>query len=223
MANVPQAHPEPQIVPLRDLPPVRTTANGKRKGQPPSEAEKTMLAELAGFRADGDGPAAPEARRVLQQRHIPIRRPAPDTWVRVDAEWTYPIFLYQPSRGMRDPYVVLPAVVDLLGGKAKLVDLRLAVDRDDVVFFWPSPRGEEFPAHITEREAIDAATRTWVRMFWNVGTKAFDFIEAPTTQSIPDPVWPSIDGELLLGRALERKKITSPDHPVVKALLTPGG
>jgi hypothetical protein len=82
MANVPQAHPEPQIVPLRDLPPVRTTANGKRKSPPPSEAEKTMLAELAELRADGEGPAAPETTTAPRQRHIPIKRPAPDTWVR---------------------------------------------------------------------------------------------------------------------------------------------
>lgn len=152
MANVPQAHPEPQMVPLRDLPPVRTTANGKRKSPPPSEAEKTMLAELAELRADGEGPAAPETTAAPRQRHIPIKRPAPDTWVRVDRDWTFPVFLYQPSRGIRDPYVVSPAIVSLLEGKAKQVDLRLAVDPEGVVFFWPSPRGEEFPAHITERD-----------------------------------------------------------------------
>jgi len=152
MANVPQAHPEPQIVPLRDLPPVRTTANGKRKSPPPSEAEKTMLAELAELRADGEGPAAPETTTAPRQRDIPIKRPAPHTCVRVDRDWTFAVFLYQPSRGIRDPYVVSPAIVSLLEGKAKQVDLRLAVDPEGVVFFWPSPRGEEFPAHITERD-----------------------------------------------------------------------
>ena len=34
---------------------------------------------------------------------------------------------------------------------------------------------------------------------------------------------PSGNVMLLLGRALEKKKITSADHPVVKALVTPGG
>jgi hypothetical protein len=97
------------------------------------------------------------------------------------------------------------------------------VDAEGVVFFWPSPRGEEFAAHITEREAIHAATHTWVRMFWNAGTKAFDFTEAPTTRPLPELAWPPMDGQVLLGRALDRKKIASPDHPVVKALLTPGG
>ena len=60
-------------------------------------------------------------------------------------------------------------------------------------------------------------------MFWNVGTKAFDLVEAPTTQPLPEPAWPPIDAQILLGRALDKKKIASPDHPVVKALLTPGG
>jgi hypothetical protein len=223
MTNVPQANPEPQLIAPRDLPPVLTTSNGKRKGTPPSEAEVVMLAELESYRADSESPGASDSTTTLRQRHIPIKRPAPDTWVRVDPEWTYPVFLYQPSRGMRDPYVVLPTVVPLLDGKAKAVDLRLAVDADGVVFFWPSPRGEEFAAHLTEREAIDAAMHTWVRMFWNVGTKAFDFVEAPTTQPLPEPGWPTIDAQILLGRALDKKKIASPEHPVVKALLTPGG
>ncbi len=55
------------------------------------------------------------------------------------------------------------------------------------------------------------------------GTKAFDFEEAPTAQPLPEPAWPPVDVKILLGRALEKKKIASPDHPVVKALLTPGG
>ena len=223
MTNVPQAQPELQPTALRDLPPVRMTANGTRKSSLPSQAEAVMLAELESYRADGESVDTPDATTTLRQRHIPIKRPASDTWVRVDPEWTYPAYLYQPSKGIRDPYVVLPAVVPFLDGKAKLVDLRKAVDADGVVFFWPSPRGEEFAAHITEREAIYAATRTWVRMHWNAGTKAFDFVEAPTTQPLPNPAWPDIDGQILLGRALDRKKIASPNHPVVKALLTPGG
>jgi hypothetical protein len=63
----------------------------------------------------------------------------------------------------------------------------------------------------------------WIRMFWNAGTKAYDFIEAPSTNPGPEPEWPAIDGHILLSRALDRKKIASPEHPVVKALLAPGG
>ena len=59
-------------------------------------------------------------------------------------------------------------------------------------------------------------------MQWNPGTKAFDYEEAPAAP-LPEPAWPSVNVMLLLGRALEKKKITSADHPVVKALLTPGG
>jgi hypothetical protein len=221
MANIP--HPEPQPISLQDLPSVRTTANGRRKETPSTDAEAVMLAELESFRADTDGPEPEEPSKPLRQRHVPIKRPASDVWVQVAPGWEYQTYLYQPSKNIRDPFVVHPRVVHLLGNKVRLVDLRKAVDSDGVVFFWPSPRGEEFAAHITEREAIQAAERTWIRMQWNPGTKAFDYEEAPTGQPLPEPAWPHVDVMTLLGRALEKKKIATSDHPIVKALLTPGG
>jgi hypothetical protein len=221
MANV--QPPELQPVALHDLPPVRTTTNDRQKATPVSDPEAVMLAELESFRADPDGSAPEDSSKSLRQRHVPIKRPASDVWVQVAPEWAYQTYLYQPSRSLRDPYVVHPRVVPLLGTKVRVVDLRKAVDSDGVVFFWPSPRGEEFAAHITEREAIQVAERTWIRMQWNPGTKAFDYEEAPTGQPLPEPAWPPVDAMTLLGRALEKKKIATSDHPVVKALLTPGG
>jgi hypothetical protein len=221
MSNVPR--PEPPLVSHQDLPPVRTTTNDRRKATPALEAEAVMLAELESFRADPGDPELEEPSKPLRQRHIPIKRPASDVWVQVAPGWEYQTYVYQPSKSIRDPYVVHPRVVPLLGNKVRVVDLRKAVDSDGVVFFWPSPRGEEFAAHITEREAIQAAERTWIRMQWNPATKAFDYEEAPTGQPLPEPAWPSVDVMTLLGRALEKKKIASADHPIVKALLTPGG
>jgi hypothetical protein len=221
MANIP--HPEPQPISLQDLPPVRTTANDRRKETPSTDAEAVLLAELESFRADTAGPEPEEPSKPLRQRHVPIKRPAPDVWVRVAPGWEYPTYLYQPSKNIRDPYVVHPGVVHLLGNKVRLVDLRKAVDSDGVVFFWPSPRGEEFASYITQREAIQAAERTWIRMQWNPGTKAYDYEEAPTGHPLPEPAWPPVDVMTLLGRALEKKKIATSDHPIVKALLTPGG
>jgi hypothetical protein len=224
MASVPHTNPERQpVITLQALPPLPTTGNGRRSPTPAPDAEIVLRAELEGFRADCIGAEREEPGPAFRQRHIPIWRPASDVWVRVEPTWSYAVHLYQPSKSLRDPYVVHPAVVSYLGNKAKLVDLRQAIDSDGLVFFWPNHQGDEFAAHITEREAITAATTTWIRLQWNPGTKAFDYEEAPTDQPLPEPAWPPVPVLTLLGRALEKKKIASPDHPIIQALLAPGG
>jgi hypothetical protein len=226
MANVPQTNPESQLIALRDLPPASTTANGNRKGTPPSEAEAIMLGELEAYRADVDSPERVDKGRPRRQKHVPLQRPESDRWVRVQPVWSYPVHLLKRSTDIRDSWVVLAHLVPDLtekNVKLKLVDLRYSIDSADVVFFWPSPRGDEFVVHITEREVIAEAEQTWVRLVWNRGTKAFDSEKADTERPLPEPNWPAESVTTVLIRALEKRKISSLDHPVLKGLLTPGG
>ena len=95
-----------------------------------------------------------------------------------------------------------------------------AINRQDVVFFWPvklpGPDGRMDEWSRSSLEASTRAVKLWVRVQANMSLGAYELWEA--NGSIADPIWPTATLHELLRIAFRDKLIESPDHPVLRRL-----
>jgi hypothetical protein len=98
--------------------------------------------------------------------------------------------------------------------------LALAITRQGDLFIWRVnlPRDSERSNAWSEsaREAMDRATKRWVRVAANMRAGAYDVWEA--TGQIPDPVWPDLPFPDLLRVAFKDHYISKLDHPILRQL-----
>lgn len=152
---------------------------------------------------------------------VSIRKPKKTEWFRAHPTFQRAVITYRPDDGeLRGEHYVLTASVAKLikenVGEARLV---LCVSRAGVPFFWPvMTAGDRENTWRTSAERVLAKAREqWVRCVPVMQAGAYE--AKTTTEPLPEPEFPD-DPLKLLAMALEKRGISSADHPAVKSLLT---
>lgn len=122
----------------------------------------------------------------------------------------------------RETYAVTPSVGAAIPGEVKVVDLRLAVTLQGLLFLWPVPIPSADRADtawsITQRAAAERAENAWVRMIANMHAQSYDVYEAQSTAA--EPAWPDKTMQELLELAFGNGRlIEDMSHPVIQRLL----
>jgi hypothetical protein len=151
--------------------------------------------------------------------NVPVKRPNPQEFVRVhpnpDYRVSFPMVEFD-----REHYLVASDVVSEMTGEWVPKILYLAINRQNVVFFWPvrlpGPDGKQYDWWRSSHEAAERAMSTWVRVKANQSLGAYDIAEAES--AIGEPEWPEPGYWDLIKIAFRDHLITSVDHLVVKRL-----
>jgi hypothetical protein len=90
--------------------------------------------------------------------------------------------------------LVIPDIVQELPGEVYLATLHLAINRQGVVFLWPTrglgPDGRDNDYWRTAREAAGMARVGWIKMKANQSLRAYEIFE-PENRNIPELDWPA--------------------------------
>jgi hypothetical protein len=152
---------------------------------------------------------------------IDVRRPKGNEWVQ-----THPSPDFQRLLGLVEvpagTYVIHQDLAPLLGGLVKPRLLVAAITSHGVPILWPlrqqGPDGRTDSYMTSENKAATRARNSWMRLVSNQHARAFDVFEA--TAKMPEPQWPELDFDAWLKLAFGVRAVRSPDHPLVRFLLT---
>jgi hypothetical protein len=141
-------------------------------------------------------------------------RAHPDPAYRVQTKWI--------DLGNREQYLVAPNLWPELATETVLraVLLVTAISRQNIVFLWPMPlatadgRNKEWSR--TGMEAIERATKRWVRVQANMALGGYEVMEAKA--SISEPVWPKKTLRELMDLSFGQYRIDTLDHPIIRQL-----
>jgi hypothetical protein len=155
---------------------------------------------------------------------VPVRKPGPQEFVRVNAGADYretlAVIELKDGSTKGEMYLVVPSVARELPGEFVMVRLHTAITRAGVVFLWPvrlpAPDGRELEWHRTAAVAAELAMKRWVRVKANMGLGAYEIYEASAT--IPDPRWPELTFTELMRIGFRDRLVTNFDHPVIQQL-----
>ena len=161
---------------------------------------------------------------VAQKVHTVIRvdKPAKQQFVRarVGDLWRTVCATVRLA-GDERPYIVDPSVAHLVAHDMKLVQLRLAIDRQGNLFLWPVPlppaEGVENLWNQSQRQIADLAEMRWVRLMSNNAIGAYEAFEAGA--EIPEPTWPELTFAEILEIAFGHGHVIDDhDHPAIRTL-----
>jgi hypothetical protein len=152
---------------------------------------------------------------------IDVRRPKGIEWVR-----THPSPDFQRRVGLIEVpaglYGVHQDLAPVLGGLVKPRLLVATITNHGVPILWPlrrpAPDGRTDSYMTSEYLAATRARDHWVRIVSNQHARAFDLFDA--TAKMPEPRWPELDFDAWLKLAFGVRVVLSPDHPLVRSLLT---
>jgi hypothetical protein len=154
---------------------------------------------------------------------IPVRKPSKGAFCRANPSEDYRIAtaVIDPEDDIGETFLVAGELRPALAAEPNLkpVLLTTAIDRQGVLFLWPAglPKGDrDCDAWSSMREAIDLATRRWVRVTWNAGLRDYDVAYA--TADLGEPVWPDLTFPQILRVAFKDRFIDTFDHPVLRRL-----
>jgi hypothetical protein len=153
----------------------------------------------------------------------PVRKPNKQEFVRVHPDANYSLcanILELKQEG--ETYLVMPGVAEALPGETKRVMLRLTVNRQGSVSFWPVPEpqldGRDNHWNVSARSAAKRAEEAWVRIIANMSQGSYDLFVAPG--DLADPAWPNKSLRDILEVAFgESFIIRDVAHPVIKRLM----
>jgi hypothetical protein len=95
-----------------------------------------------------------------------------------------------------------------------------AINRQNVLFVWecnlPRPDDRESPWTQTMLDAVNAATRGWVRVAANMSLGAYDV--SPSAAPLSEPEWPQVSFRDILKVAFKGRYVASLDHPKLRQL-----
>jgi hypothetical protein len=239
MPNIPHATPNPQPIALQDLPPVRTTSNGKRKSTPPLDAEAVMRGELeqsltpsleeTGVRRDSAldlaafdeqytvPPEDLEVEDVDGATAVPeVGGPGRQAYFRADPArtWTGRLLRVEDTG---DYYLLAQSVEH---PDAAVYRLHLLITRKGTLRLWPvrmPVNGDDFLSARQQRAILADAAATWVSCQWKGGKRGRWF-----WRRFPDltdvPRWPDEPMLRLVQRAFDGATIADPQDPRLLAI-----
>lgn len=191
--------------------------------QPNSDDKGTQTDPFdpANMRLDQDFAATLGVKKALLT--VPLRKPGKEWWVRVhpDAAYRSETFVIE-LKEERETYLVTKPLWGELAGEATFSARLLvtAINRQGVPFIWPV----RLPGHDgkldswnqSALEAVDLATKRWVRVTANMDLGAYDVLYSDRVW--PEPNWPDKTFRDLLATAFKGCVIDSLEHPVIKNL-----
>jgi hypothetical protein len=154
-------------------------------------------------------------------RTVPVRKPGKQEWVRVHRELRLEGAVLLELEEDREIYLVMPNLVQELSGEVYVATLHLAINRQGVVFLWPTrgpgPDGRDNEYWRTAREFAEMGWTGWIKIKANQSLRAYEVFD-PENRNIPEPDWPTESFEEILRVAFRDRLIDRPDHPVIKRL-----
>jgi hypothetical protein len=152
---------------------------------------------------------------------IEVRRPTKFEWVR-----THPSPAFQRLLGLVEvpsgTYVVHQNLAPMLGRVVEAKLLVATITTHGVLLLWPlrqpAPDGRTDKYMTSENQAAARARDRWMRIASNQHARAYDVLEA--TAKMREPEWPELDFAAWLQLAFNGRVVASPDHPLMRELLT---
>jgi len=154
---------------------------------------------------------------------VPVRKPTKEQYFRVTPDRNYHLLTgLIELKEERELYLVAPELRDALIGESTFSPRLLvtAITRQDVLFLWPlripgeGERQDDWSR--SAYEAMELATKKWVRMQANMSLQAYDVSYAASELS--EPTWPELRFDEVLKIAFRDKYIDSHDHAVLRRL-----
>jgi hypothetical protein len=155
---------------------------------------------------------------------IPVRKPNKSAFVRAHPDPAYRLTAgtieLEEERG--ELYLVAaplwPEMTTEPAFRPRL--LVTSMTRQGALFLWPfnlpRPDGRVDEWTRTGMEALQYATKSWVRVYANMGVGGYEVAQA--TAPLPDPEWPDLTLREILRIAFRERLIDSQDHPVLRRL-----
>jgi hypothetical protein len=157
---------------------------------------------------------------------VPVKKPHSQQFVRVHPTFRIPAAPVITLKDDGESFLLTPAVAAQLStSDFAMVDLFLAISRQNVLFVWPVPVPAEGRRantwHTSGRDAAVRATAEWVKVTANHELKGYEVTVPPPLVKIPEPVWPTDKTfNEILRIAFKDRVIETVDHPLIKRLLT---
>jgi len=197
---------------------LQTQSSAADDGRPAETAVPDPF-DLNTLRLDQSFVEAAGVKKLLTT--VPVRRPNPQDFIRVNADPNYRAALALIElKDDREIYLLTPDIARQLPGEFVMATLYTTITRPGVVHLWPvklpPPDGRIVEWHRSAAEAAELAMRKWVRMKANMTLGAYEIFEAQGV--IPDPEWPTLPFNELLRIAFRDRYVGSLDHAVIKRL-----
>jgi hypothetical protein len=156
---------------------------------------------------------------------VPVRKPDKSWFVRAHPDKSYRLQTGVIELGLergKEIFLVAPELRKDLVTEATFKPKLLvtAINRQGVLFIWevnlPGPDGRVNEWTRTGLEAVELATKSWIRISANMPLCAYDIYKA--NGQLSEPEWPQIPFRDLLRVAFKDRFIDSIDHPVLRRL-----
>ncbi len=152
---------------------------------------------------------------------VPHRKPGRHEFFRVKAEDGYCLeTMILEMKGEQTSYLVDQTLWPSMAGELTPKVLLTCLNRQGVLFLWsarlPGQDGRQDPWSRSALEAAQMAKTNWIRLAANMSLGAYDIFVA--SSDLPDPVWPNVSFEEILGIAFRDQFIKSIEHPVIRQL-----
>lgn len=200
-------------------PAVATDAQSEVNQPNPSAEPADIFADLSKLRLDQNFTETAGVRKLLTT--IPVRKPTPQEFVRVNSEPAYRgNFAVIELKEDREIYLLTPNVAEVLPGEFFMASIFATINRQGTLCLWPvrlpGNDGKVLEWHRSAAEAAELAMARWVRVKANMNLGAYEIFEAAST--IPDPKWPTLSFNEMLRIAFKDRLVADTDHAVIKRL-----
>jgi hypothetical protein len=190
----------------------RTSNNG-------ADDQRGDVPNLAELRLSQDFEQSAGVRRKLVT--VPVRRPDRQSFIRVhpDPDWRLDTAVLE-LKDEGETYLVAPDLRSELAGEVVAKTLFTSITKQGVVFVWPvrlpGSDGRLDSWNESAADAAQLAMKAWVRLAANRHLGAYEVFEA--TGAFPEPEWPDVTFQELVGLAFKNRFIRTWDDPVLRKL-----
>jgi hypothetical protein len=185
----------------------------------PIQSDPLSGVDLSSLRLSQDFASSVGVKKAILT--IPVRKPSRQAFVRVrpGEAWRFQTVLLE-LKEERETYLVHPALVGELSSELSPTVLHFAIDRQGVLFLWPtrlpSADGRTNTWNQTAADAAGMAEERWVSMRSSMSLGAYEVFEAIGAIAAPD--WPDLTMEQAIKVAFKDRFIDTNDHPVLRRL-----
>lgn len=186
----------------------------------PPHAIATFGTDLSSLRLPQNFGATLGVKKLLSR--APVQRPKKTVWFRVHAgaDERFQAYVLE-LKEHQETYLVDPSTATLIPDLVKPVEIRYAIDRMGNIFLipivLPDPTGRVNTWAESLAQAVNHATRDWIRITANMAMGGYEIFTAPLQNAEPD--WPDFPFTQVLEKAFEGRIIRTEEHPVIQSLL----